>query len=657
MGAAERKFRLKGAGVKGPYYARIPRLVMRAAARARLSPLARAVLDELLGSVLGPDERYRLTGVPFATRSCARWGRLTKSGVDRGVQELLARGLVVRRADEGRRNAFCYLVVHPGWWPGESWSAADLEALPPDVQEGWERPLLRMARSPQVIHKDADRVPPQRDTHARAPLPFRKNRTGWNPAEQDVARFYVNQRGGRSLQLHEAADLALTELLPHWEEAELRGWEDVPSKVVTSVRDLVRGTCTGAEEWSLDRFRMAIWRAWELRDLRRRDREELARREAEAEATDRRKRGSALLVRWQLLLEDGADPHGADVEAARAVQCITAGKLEELVVAECLVVDVEARLTAPMLAGYATTRRNETVAAPVPVGTPRSAIPERTPSVAPRLVLQVGGSPLANLVNAVESCSTEREEVTPVGMAREPKPTTAPSPPPALVELGVRITALERLLRLVPASSRDGLVASCVLRTLQRGPGAPGDAQARVAVTAMGQADALLARYRGALAGYQGLPPSPSVDGETAPAAGQTEGTEREPCAKPAGEESPPGNGDPRLPRPARAPRRRPWSRAACRSGAKPRKRREAPTARAPRGTGPGAAAPRRPRHLEPPSPLRLGRQRVVQRSLRAADQPPPRARGPPRAGGDGRESHTACRPSRIRSPSPGPPR
>lgn len=103
----------------GTYFARLPRVLLRAVARARLEPCARAVLDELLGSVLGPDERYRRDGVPFAVRVFAERAGLAKSSVDRGVRDLLDRGLIVRLADPARRNAYRYQVMHPAWWPGE----------------------------------------------------------------------------------------------------------------------------------------------------------------------------------------------------------------------------------------------------------------------------------------------------------------------------------------------------------------------------------------------------------------------------------------------------------------------------------------------------------------------------------------------------------
>ena len=345
------------------------------------------MLDELLGSVLGPDERYRRVGVPFAVRVFADRCGLTKSAVDRGVRGLVERGLVVRLADGERRNAYRYQVVHPAWWPGESWEASELEALPPDVQRGWERPLLRLARGgPQVVPNGADRVPAERDTHARASLPFRKNRTR-EDSQRDPARFYV-KRGRESFQLHEAVAKALDELFPAWEEIELDGWEKVPTNVATQVRELVQRAFTGAEGWSLDRFRLAIGLAVDVRELRRRDRDEEERMEAKRAAEDWVHLASSVLVRWKRVQEGGGTGPD-DAEAEAAVGRVAAGKLEELEVAEALVALAEGRLRA---AAENRVRAAEPEAEPVerlvevaaaePLVMPAAAVEEGQPALA-----------------------------------------------------------------------------------------------------------------------------------------------------------------------------------------------------------------------------------------------------------------------------------
>lgn len=332
-----------GHSARGVYYARVPRVIVRAAARAGLTSTERAVLDELLGSVLGPDERYRVVGVDFAVRVFANRCKLSKSDVDRAVRRLLDCGLVVRRPDGERRRAFRYQVVHPAWWPGETWDERDLGGLPPDVVPGWERPLLRLPRAPQVVHNTPERVPARGDTRARAPLPFRKNRRTWNPREADVTRFYVRQ-GNRSYQLHEAVAMALDKLFPGWEALDLADWQAIPSHAVAAVRDLIARAFTGSEGWSLDRFRMAMSVAWKAQDRRRADRELEATAAAERAEAAWRERASELLVRWRrVTASDGRDYP----DAARAIARIEAGELAELEVAEALVdIAEEAQLLA-----------------------------------------------------------------------------------------------------------------------------------------------------------------------------------------------------------------------------------------------------------------------------------------------------------------------
>jgi hypothetical protein len=345
--AQERSPPCAGSALPSLFFSRRPRLLDRAIARLRLPAEERDVLEEALSSLLGPDERYRLDGVPLSVRMLEARLRYGKSTMQRALAALLDRGVLVRRPDPDRRKPHRYQVTHPAWWPGISALRDELHrCLPPDVVQGWPRPLLRFSprkNNPQVIHKVRRGVPGSGDARARASAGKGRKRN-WNPRQVDPARFWVH-RGGQDYHLHEAAREVLDVRFPQWESVHLESWKDVPSKVVLEIEQTIKAAFDGPHaSWPTDRFRMAIFAAWEMRHKHRQDTELREQRQREHHEEERRRQASQLLQEWPGLqrasLQAGLDVGDAEAAVAR----VEAGELAEVEIAHWLVLHAQEAL-------------------------------------------------------------------------------------------------------------------------------------------------------------------------------------------------------------------------------------------------------------------------------------------------------------------------
>jgi hypothetical protein len=326
---------------------------------------ARVVLDEVLSSFLGPDERYRVNGLPLAVRQVAGFLGCGATKVHEGVEWLLARKVLVRRPDRNRRNAFLYQVVHPeGWvWPeGVVAPPRGIGDLETDHVAGWGAPLLRFAPGtpgariesspPQVFHKAEPDVRPEANTHARSIPETRKKEDPTHSKNMDPAYYYVYFKGKR-LTLTDAAVNVLNAQHAGWDQFPFDRIEDVPAKFVIDVESYVNRCCETQRPWPTVWIRRAIVRASELAETRRQEEAEWARRAAEAELLERQGQANFLLFRMKDVLPY-AEADGVDVaEVERAMALLAEGNLGELEIAEILATDLEEAWAAKLAAAEA----------------------------------------------------------------------------------------------------------------------------------------------------------------------------------------------------------------------------------------------------------------------------------------------------------------
>ena len=332
------------------FFARWPRLVEVSLARVKLKRSSENVLRQVGLSVFGIDERYRRIGVPISERVLATNLNRARSGVHEAVTELLQRGILVRRVDGGRRNAYRYQITHPSVWRyGDDEAApAGLHTLTPDHVEGWAKPLLRFQPQtrgycedeviPEVVHKVSACAQDGVSTHARS----------FSGVEDDlksreislVDRYWVTIQT-RKVALVELVSELLNEWCPGWESLGLRRIEDVPSGIAVRLAQAIPSTRGG---WTALIIRQAVVRASELAQMLKSDQEEIQRLEEEKQEAGRQARGGAVVAQWnriRLLVEEaGSECEGVDAAVGR----IAAGNLCELEVAEALVEAAETEL-------------------------------------------------------------------------------------------------------------------------------------------------------------------------------------------------------------------------------------------------------------------------------------------------------------------------
>lgn len=363
-----------------------------AIARLRLSRKASDVLRQIGLSLLGLDERYRVVGVPVAERVIAKAVKRAPSGVHAGVAELIAKGVLVRRVDGVRRNAWRYQIAHPTRWvyADEGGAPPGIETLPPDYVEGWGRTLLRFPAQtrgwcqdevvPEVVHKAESGAHHGVSTHARASSGVEDD-----PLKEIslVDRYWVPIRGKRA-SLVEVVGATLNEWYPGWDNIGIERVQDVPSGVAVRLSEALPSDRGG---WAPLIVRQAVVRAAELATLLEGDRRERERRAVEREAADARRRASDLLVRWHgMPASDASEYH----EAARAIARIEAGELAELEVAEAL---VEIAEEAQLLAQAALVAPDAARSAFAPLASPAAIAEPATTAHAPAALTTVCAPP------------------------------------------------------------------------------------------------------------------------------------------------------------------------------------------------------------------------------------------------------------------------
>ena len=287
--------------------------------------------------------------MPVSVRMLAADTGRPRTGVQRGLDWLRERNVVVRRPDPSRRNGFTYQVVDPGEWRYAGRAAPPRRAPgdpSPDHVEGWSEPLLRFAPQSRPLHKvfHSQRwgVPAGEDTRARSSSAEEKElgKENIENNNHEIDHWYL-WWGGKKLPVVTATSMFLDEIQPGLEELLPARTAELPARVVAEVKE--RFDRASEQRWPVWHVRRFIARAVEVSEARRADDLEKERRDAEAQELRRRRWAEDLVLRWRRLEDDASWPDVEHDWAAIGMQGVLEGRLGELKLVDALVEEVEER--------------------------------------------------------------------------------------------------------------------------------------------------------------------------------------------------------------------------------------------------------------------------------------------------------------------------